>query len=139
MRAKVITFNSNKTMQQVTITRIRFNPCYKINIQSRTLHSVGTHCVSRDDFMEYTGQPREQRNQNRNPNTAKKRKKKITAPPALHRPQYSGDPKEVPNTQTMFFEESEHKDLTPYPLPLVANNQSLSQSAMNHMAHRRQV
>lgn len=34
---KVIMFNSNKTMQQVTITLIRFNPCYKINIH--------VHCV----------------------------------------------------------------------------------------------
>lgn len=28
-------------MQQVTITLIRFNPHYKINIQSRTLRSLG--------------------------------------------------------------------------------------------------
>lgn len=60
-------------MQQVTITLIRYNPCYKINIQSHTLHSVGIHCMRRDDSMEYTRQPRESRNQNKNPKTANKK------------------------------------------------------------------
>lgn len=53
-RAKVITFNSNKTIGTGHHHPDRFNPSYKINIQSHTLHSAGLCCVWRRGFMENT-------------------------------------------------------------------------------------
>lgn len=137
-RAKVITFNSNKNMRQVTITLIRFNPCYKINIQSRTLHSVGIHCM-REETTSWSIHRSTQRikNQKKDPKTANKKTKKQKSQLLLPCTVQWWISKGVERTNDVLWrEKAQGPEARP---PPAANNQSLSQSAMNHMAHRRQV
>lgn len=130
-------------MQQVTITLTRFNPRYKINIQRHTLRSVGFHCMRREATpWSIHSSAQRLKKPKQEPKNSKQKKKNHSSSCSAQATVQWWFWKGAKHTKVLWREKAQGPE-APIPLPtsfpLAANNQSLSQSAMNHMAHRRQV